>query len=163
MMSSAIPAGTRVGIDSNVLIGHFLGRNEAATDLLERVATGEIAGVTTAEMLLETAHRLMVWEARAEGLIRGNNPARRLRRKPEIVAGLHRYYEDVQTVKALGIEVLAPLKDPVGTSQRFRREYGLLVNDSLLAATLVANGVETLVTADRDFLRVKELQVCLLE
>lgn len=163
MTSDTIPAGCRVGIDYNVFIGHFLGRAPGASALLERVARGELEGVTTTEMVQETAHRLMIYEAQAAGLISGNNPARRLRQKPTVAARLRRYYEDVRAIRTLGIEVLPPLRDPLGESHRFRTEYGLLVNDSLLAASLAANRVKFLVTADRDFLRVNELQAFLLE
>lgn len=162
MASSSVPSGTRLGIDANIFIYHFVQGNPEATALLRRMAVGDLEGVTTAEVLLETAHRLMIFEATSAGLISGNNPARRLRDKHEVAAGLHRYFEDVQTIRALGIKVLPVLKDPLGASHGIRRKHGLLINDSILAATLAANNVRHLATADQDFLRVEELEVHLI-
>jgi len=99
----------------------------------------------------------------APGLAGGANPARSLKRKPEVIRKLGRYARDAAAIPAMGVRILASLDDPIRESQPFRSQYGLLTNDSLLAATLVARGVSVLATADRDFLRVKELQVLLLD
>ena len=162
MSVNDIPSGTLVGIDANVFIRHFTLGSAESTLLLKRVEAGEIVGVTTTPTLHEVLHRLMVFEARESGAISGNNPALRLRRKQKVVRKLNRYHADTAAILGMGVRLLPPLADTLHASHRFRTEYGLLVNDSLLAATLVANGVGVLVTADRDFLRVKELDVYLL-
>jgi predicted nucleic acid-binding protein len=41
-----------------------------------------------------------------------------------------------------------------------RRKYGLMVNDSLIAVAAIDSGVDAIATADRDFDRVEELEVC---
>lgn len=40
-----------------------------------------------------------------------------------------------------------------------RAEYGLIVNDSIMAASAVSADIELFATADRDFERVSELTV----
>lgn len=40
-----------------------------------------------------------------------------------------------------------------------REEHGLMVNDSILAATALSVNIETVATADRDFRRVAQLSV----
>lgn len=152
-----------VGIDANVFIRHFVQGDSKASSVLKAAAAGEICGVTTREVLLETAHRLMVFEAIGKGLVKGNNPARRLRGKPKGVAGLNDYYQDLQTIKALGIQCLPALPDPIGAGHVFRQKYGLLVNDSVLLATLVAHGVKYLATEDRDFAGLDEVAVWVVE
>ncbi len=43
-------------------------------------------------------------------------------------------------------------------SHDVRKKYGLLVNDSLVAATATLAGLSSLATADSDFRRVVELE-----
>jgi predicted nucleic acid-binding protein len=162
MRPTEIAAGERIGLDANVFVYHFCGSSAQATNLLERVERAEVSAATTQEVLFEVMHRLMAAEASAAGLIAGSNPLRSLKRRPEIVRGLHEYYRDTMAIAAIGVEVLAPLPNPLRASQRYREQFGLLTRDSVLAATLEDHGIRKLVTADRDFMRVSGIKTCLL-
>jgi len=162
MGPSELPAGAEVGVDANVFILHFCGRSPESTAFLRWVEAGEVRAFTTQEVLAEVMHRLMVLEAVAAGAVSGGNPARSLRRKPDIVKELHRYYDDTSAISAMGVRVLPPPVNPLDESHRFRRDAGLLTNDSLLAAVMGESGVRVLVTGDRDFLRVADLDVALV-
>jgi len=159
MSVNSLPNGTVAGIDANVFIYHFCGRSNECTKLLDRVERGEIRGVVTNEVMYEVLHRLMVLEAMQSGHISGGNPARKLKRHPGVVRKLTRYYRDTKAISAIGVKVLPPPPAPVPAGQSLRDRYGLLTNDSLLAATLLHHGIRMLVTADRDFERVEELSV----
>ena len=162
MSVNSLPNGSVVGIDANVFIYHFCGRSKECTRLLERIERGEIRGVVTNEALHEVLHRLMVLEAMQAGHISGKNPARKLKQDPDIVRSLTRYYRDTRAISAIGVKLLPGPKAPIRASQSMRDRYGLLTNDSLLAATLLHHGISILVTADRDFERVEELSVTLV-
>ena len=58
-----------------------------------------------------------------------------------------------------GAHVLA--HETITASATFRREHGLLVNDSLTAALLRLAQIQAIATSDRDFLRVPGLDVYL--
>lgn len=163
MPVSEIPAGAVVAIDANVFLYHFTGQSRAATEVLLQVDAGEIGGVTTQAVLAEVMHRRMVMEALEQGAISRGNPSRKLRKNPDIVKGLTQYQRDVAGLYSIGLRVFPSHPRALLDSYHFRHAYGLLTNDSLLASTLVHHGITTLVTADRDFLRVKELDVVLLE
>jgi predicted nucleic acid-binding protein len=156
--TSLIPAST-VGVDASVFILHFAGRSAEATEFLRQVEARVFRAVTTREVMFEVLHRLMVLEAVGAGLVGGGNPARALKNKPEAAKQLKRYCSDVSSIGAMGLTLLPPLPDPIRASQRFRQEYGLLSNDSLFAATLAANGIDHLVTADKDFDRLNGVHV----
>lgn len=156
-------SGTPVGLDANVFIYHFTGRSRTASHVIELVESGEIDAVTSREAVQDVLHRLMTLEAVSNGLISGKNPARKLKARPEIVRTLHRYFADTCSISALGVRILPALDDPVRRSQPLRDDFGLLAGDSLLAATLLANGVGRIVTADMDFLRVVSLKTFLLD
>jgi len=151
-----IPAGARVFIDANIFIYHFAGASEECTQFLERCERGELLGITAVHTLLEVLHRLMMIEAVAEGLVEPGGVARRLREQPEVVRRLKRYQEQGEAILEMGLEVLPLEPELIALSGRYRREYGLLVNDSLTAALVAGLGLEGLATADEDFRRLRE-------
>jgi predicted nucleic acid-binding protein len=152
-----VAAATRIFLDSTIFIYHATGASPECRCLLERCEGGDVAGVTSVVVLAEVAHRLMMIEAVAGGLVSGKDVVKKLRAKPAVVGGLHVYQEQVERIPLMGVDVL-PLD--IGTllgSAHFRRQYGLLVNDSLVVAAACGAGIAHLASADPDFGRVKEL------
>jgi len=152
-----VATATRIFLDSTIFIYHATGASPECRRLLERCEAGDVAGVTSVVVLAEVAHRLMMIEAVARGLVSGKDVVKKLRAKPAVVGGLHVYQEQVERIPLMGVDVL-PLD--IGTllgSAHFRRQYGLLVNDSLVVAAARGAGVAHLASADPDFGRVKEL------
>jgi predicted nucleic acid-binding protein len=152
-----VAAATRIFLDSTIFIYHATGASPECRRLLERCEGGDVAGVTSVVVLAEVAHRLMMIEAVAGGLVSGKDVVKKLRAKPAVVGGLHVYQEQVERIPLMGVDVL-PLD--IGTllgSAHFRRQYGLLVNDSLVVAAACGAGIAHLASADPDFGRVKEL------
>lgn len=153
-----IPSASRVFLDSTIFIYHAVGASVQCRALLERCESGDVAGVTSLVVLAEVAHRLMTIEAVAAGLVSGKDIVKKLRARPDLVARLHLYQEQVERIPLMGVDV-RPLN--AGTFLRsadVRREYGLLVNDSLIVASANEAGVGHLASADGDFGRVKELK-----
>ena len=159
MTTDRVPSTTRIFLDSTIFIYHATGVSPHCRALLERCESGDVAGVTSVVVLAEVAHRLMLIEAVAARLVPGKDVVKKLRAKPDIVRQLHVYQEQVERIPLMGVDV-APLD--VGTllgSADIRREYGLLVNDSLVVAAARAAGIDHLASADTDFGRVKGLKV----
>jgi len=101
----------------------------------------------------------MIVEAVATGLVSGKDVVKKLRARPDLVRRLHVYQEHIERIPLMGVDVI-PLD--VGTLLRsadIRRQYGLLVNDSLVVAAACGAGVGHLASADVDFGRVKELKL----
>lgn len=163
MRVNEIAPGSRVCLDANVFIYHFCGRSRQATELLLDVEDGQLHGFTTSGVLAEVLHRLMVIEAVSVGAISGASPARALRRRPEVVRALRRYYRDTSSIPAMGVEVIEPGGDLLRASHPLRTGYGLLTNDSLLVAAALGAGMDVLATADRDLARVREIDIALLD
>ena len=69
------------------------------------------------------------------------------------------YQEQIERIPLMGVDII-PLE--VGTLLRsadIRREYGLLVNDSLVVAAARGAAIGHLASADPDFNRVKDLEL----
>jgi predicted nucleic acid-binding protein len=154
-----IPDGSRVFLDANVFIYHFTGVSTACRDLLRRCEDGLVTGVTSVLVLAEVAHRLMMLEAVARGLVSPGNVARKLRERPEVVRQLTGAQAQVDAIDQMGVEV-QPLDPGVWTrSADVRRKWGLLMNDSLIVATCLEVGLSALASADLDFERVEGLHL----
>jgi predicted nucleic acid-binding protein len=141
-----------------IFIYHATGASPQCRALLERCEAGDVAGLTSVIVLAEVAHRLLIIEAVTTGLVTGKDVVKKLRARPDLVRLLHVYQEQVERIPLMGIDV-APLD--AGTLLRsadMRRQYGLLVNDSIVAAAARGAGVDLLASADADFARVKGLR-----
>ncbi|HSG38797.1 MAG TPA: hypothetical protein VLE27_04085, partial [Thermoanaerobaculia bacterium] len=93
-----VERGARVFIDASVFIYHFTGASLDCRRFLETCERGQVEGFSSVTALAEVAHRLMMIEAVAKGLISPGNPARKLREKPEIVRELHVYLEQIELI-----------------------------------------------------------------
>lgn len=148
-------------LDANVFIYHFTGVSPQCTALLVRCEGGEVQGVTATHVLAEVVHRLMAIEAVRKGLVTAGNVAAKLRAHPEVVRRLTDYQANVDTLLAIGLQVLALGPDDLVASGAVRRTTGLLTNDSLSVAMLRRERIRALATTDRDFGRVSDLRVYL--
>jgi predicted nucleic acid-binding protein len=162
MASSALeelPAKKKVFVDSTIFIYHFTGISKECRDFLIRCERGELSAVTSVVVLAEVAHRLLVAEAVKKGLVSGGNPAAKLAGRPQAVKGLSAYWEQVRQIPLMGIDIVVLDLKTLFDSAHYRHRYGLLVNDSLVAASAKAAGISSMATADADFRRVPDLAV----
>lgn len=159
MTLDRIPDGGRVFLDSTIFIYHATGVSAACRVLLERCEAAEVAGVTSVTVLAEVAHRLMLIEAVAAGLVSGKDVVKKLRARPDVVRKLHVYQEQVERIPLMGVQVVPVELGAFLRSAEVRREHGLLVNDSLVVAAAREAGIESVASADSDFRRVKALTV----
>jgi predicted nucleic acid-binding protein len=151
-----VPSGARVFIDSTIFIYHATAVSVQCRGLLERCESGDVAGVSSALVLAEVAHRLMTIEAVASGTIVGRDVVKKLRGRPDVVRQLHVYQEQVDRVPLIGIEILPLDSGALVRSAEVRRESGLLVNDSLVVITARDAGIAHVASGDPDFSRIED-------
>lgn len=155
-----IPSGSLCVLDTNVLIYAEQGVSPQAQRLLRRIEEHDVSGVSPQPVWQETIHRLMVTEAIMLGHIRGPNPARQLAGKPGVVKGLTMYRDKVKALVTLGLG-FEPCHevDLLGKALEVQEQYGLLTNDSLIAAMALRMEADALASADSRFRVVKELKL----
>jgi len=153
----AIEPDTHVFIDAPIFIYHFAGASTECRRLLERCERGDIRGITSVVVLAEVALRMMTLEAVAKGLVSPGNVVKKLREKPEIVSSLRDYQEQVEKIPLMFVEVVPLDLGLLLRSAQLRNRFGLLVNDSLVAASALESNVTTMASADPDFARVRGL------
>ena len=156
-----IPAGEMVFLDANVFI-HYFGRDPdlgpPARDLLYRIESGELRGVTSTHILAEVMHRLMTIEAMQTLGWPYAGIAQRLRRHPDAIEKLHVFQDCVREISDSPVAIhevtSANLSDATGISAA----EGLLTNDAIVVAAMRELGLNLIASEDTDFDRVAELQ-----
>lgn len=146
-------------VDAPIFIYHFTGVSEQCREFLARCERGVITAKTSAVIIAEVTHRLMMIEAVARGFVQPGQVVKKLRAQPEIVRKLRLYDEQVRQIPWMEIEVIPLQSSTLFQAAEVRRQEGLLTNDSAFVATARADAITTLVTADRDFTRLRDVQV----
>ena len=158
MTVTQIPDGTRVFLDSNVLVHAIARRSVQCCALLDRCSREEVCGLICTEVIHEITHKLMLVEAANNGLI-AEERASLLSGKPDTVRSLRWYWEEVTGL--LDSAVLALQYEPpdLEMAQRIRERYGLMTRDSLMVSAMMRYRITSLATNDRVFERVGGIQV----
>ncbi len=157
MTLDRVPASSRIFLDSTIFIYHATGTSPQCRDLLGRCEAGDLRGVTSVVVLAEVAHRLMIIEAVTSGAVSGKDVVKKLRARPDLARRLHVYQEQIERIPLMGVDIVPLGLRVLIRSADVRRQYGLLVNDSLVVAAARELGIESLASADADFRRVEEM------
>lgn len=123
----------------------------------------EVVGIVPFAALLEVCHRLMLIEARATGQITGSNPARKLASRPELVQRLHVYRTKLEALIDMGLRIEPHLGADLASALDLQSEHGLLTTDSIILATTLRLGADCLVTTDRAFRRVPDIEIVAID
>jgi len=154
-----IASGSLCVLDTNILIYAEQRASLQAERLMRRIEGQDVIGVMPQPVWQETMHRLMIAEALMLGHIRGPNPARQLAEKPDVVKKLALYRDKIRALVTLGLG-FTPCheSDLMGKALEIQERYGLLTNDSLIAAIALRVEADALVSADTRFQAIKELR-----
>ena len=155
-----IPSGSLCVVDTNVLLYAEQGVSTQAQRLLRRIERRELIGVVPQPVWQELTHKLMLAEAIMLGQIAGGNPAKQLAAKPEVIKRLTIYRDKVAALVTLGLGFEACTRtDLLDKALPLQEQYGLMTNDSVIAAVAIRLEADALVSADTRFKVVKDLNV----
>ncbi|MBI5328184.1 MAG: PIN domain-containing protein [Deltaproteobacteria bacterium] len=159
MRLSNIKRDANVFIDANIFIYHFTGASKECSEFLKRCEQGEVSGMTSVIALLEVLHRLMMVEAVGKKLAAPPNIVKKLQKHPEKIKQLKDYYLNTRKIADMGI-IIKPLTfETAEKSNSFRTEYGLMVNDSIIAAGMAEEGMDSLASNDDGFRKIGKFKV----
>jgi predicted nucleic acid-binding protein len=160
MTFATIPAGASVFVDANIFVYAFgpdpvLG--PPCDRLLDRIEQQDIQGFTSAHVLSDVAHRLMVLEACTTLGWPHAGIARRLRQHPAEVQQLNRYRQSIDEIAVIGMQALSVTGGQVSRAADVSRQYGLLSGDALVVVVMGDHSLTLLASYDADFDRVPGL------
>lgn len=155
-----IPAGSLCVIDTNVLLYAEQGVSDQAQRLLRRCSKGELIGTLPQTVWQELTHKLMLAEAMMKHGISGRNPAARLADRPNVVRTLTLYQMKVRALVDLGLRFEhCEQRDLLQSAFDLQTRYGLLTNDAVILAVAVRLEADCLVSSDKSFGSVEEIDV----
>lgn len=128
-------------LDTNILVA-FLDsssvKHEAAVGLMENVESRQIQGVVSSQNVLELSSVLIGGYKGSRGKVVG----------------------DLEELLGSPLNLICPNNKTVGLFLEFlRRDQTVHITDIFLAAIMVANGVDSIITNDKSFEKIKGMKV----
>jgi predicted nucleic acid-binding protein len=157
-----IQNGSLCVVDTNVLLYAEQGLSPQAKRLIRRCSTGDLMGILPQTVWQELTHKFMLAEALMMERISGPNAGRKLSRQPEIVRRLGLYKDKIMALVNMGLGFEPCTKeDLLVNAFLYQEKYGLLTNDSVIAAIAVRVKADVLVTADAAFQKITDIPVAI--
>ena len=155
-----IPGGALCVVDTNVLLYAEQGVSTQAKRFVRRCSNGEVKATLPQTVWQELTHKLMLAEALMRGLTSSGNPAARLSTRPEAIRALTFYRTKVRALVDLGFG-FEPCMQPdlLDSGFALQERYGLLTNDAVVLAVALRLGADALVSADKAFRNVTEVEI----
>ncbi len=160
MKLTEIKAGSEIFVDSNIFIYHFTGVSDECSDFLGRCERGKLIAMTSVNVILEVLHRLMMVEAVRKNLVKPPNVMKKLSKAPQKLKRLNEYSENTEKIPDMGVAIKPLIFETIIKSHVVRLTSGLMVNDSVIIASMKQEGVKLLATNDKAFEKVDEIDVC---
>lgn len=156
-----LPDDAAVFIDANifVLAGSSGPIGQQCLDLLDRARYGRVQGFTAAFVVAEVTHRVMVNEARQQLQRSARETVEYLQQNPAFVRSLTRHLTVASDIGKAGIDILPLTVKDLHASKAYRRDYGLLTNDSLIVAVMRHQKLRHLASHDGGFAQITGLQL----
>jgi predicted nucleic acid-binding protein len=161
---AALPAGTRVFVDTNIFDLHYRGKSATCSAFINRVAGGEVVAYVNTQVLSDLLHKLMLAEAYAKGLISRRQASAlkaKLKADRALVARLTDYQTQFENTLAIGLRVLRISQKILVETKTERAAHGLMTGDSLHLGNMNRHPIplQDIVTYDGDFAHIPRLTV----
>jgi len=159
---SNLPDGSEICADANILAYHFNktpGLSVISGEFLERSYREEITIVTSPQIVSDVIHRSMMAEAQREFGLDSKDLANYLKKHPDIVRQLKDHLDIPSLLARLKVNILPATYIHYHAAKRFRQEYGMMADDSLILGMMRVEKIRHLATNDRDFRRLKGIKV----
>ena len=155
----AVPNGTNVFIDANVLVYGLTGTSAQCKTFLERCSREEVTGITLFEIVNNATHSFMKAEAVQKALCAQKGALAYLKGHPDQVRLLTDYWTNTRRLLALNL-LFVPLElDLIEGAHPERCAAGLLTDDSTIVAAMRAYGISSLATRDNQLDTVARIDV----
>jgi predicted nucleic acid-binding protein len=125
----------------------------------KRVETGLLNASTSAAVVSEATHKVMLAEAIQRHGLAHQGLAHRLQRRRNLIATLSEHQKVGLLVRALGVRVEPVTLDVIEQAAVLSTRYLLLTNDAISTAVMQRLGLTDLVTNDNNFDSVRGLTI----
>ncbi|HEY7490428.1 MAG TPA: type II toxin-antitoxin system VapC family toxin [Candidatus Tectomicrobia bacterium] len=161
-MLSNLPDGTSCFIDANIICYHIIqtpSLSNECTRFIKRVERGSVRASTSASVVAEAIHKVMLAEAIQQYKLDHRGLAHRLQRQRELLAGLSEHRQVPTLMQALSLHIEPVTLAILERAASISTQYRLLTNDAVTIAVMEKLGLSHLVTNDDNFDAVPGLSI----
>ena len=161
-MLSDLPDGAPCFVDANVICYHIIQTpplSDECARFIKRIERGAIRASTSAAVVAEAIHKVMLAEAIQQYKLDHRGLAHRLQRQRDLIAGLSEHRKVPMLMKALSLHVEPVTLDILERAANISTQYRLLTNDAVTIAVMEKLGLSHLVTNDDNFDSVSGLSI----
>ncbi len=119
----------------------------------------DIEAYTSALVMAEVLHRLMIAEVVEMHDVKPQRAVKFLKQNPEIISTLEKCESAIKGIPEFKVKILSAASEAIFQSKKPRKQYNLLTNDSLNLYVIKTNGLTDIVTNDSDFDGIDWLKV----
>lgn len=138
-MKPELPDGAICFLDANIFYYHFVQSGEIfdrCTDLLLRAQNARITAFSSAHVIAEAIHKIMIAEAAARFSLGRAGLVSWLQRNPQRVTELGEFSAAAQEIAAMTITTVALDAGLLVEASNISRTTGLLTNDAAVLAVM---------------------------
>ena len=149
-----IPDGATCFLDATIFYYHLVNTpplSDDCSDLLTRIGSGAIYGVTSTVVLAEATHKVMLAEIVRKHSITPQGLISRIKKHPDLLINLTAHQQIVALAQALKITIMPITINLLRRGAELSPQMRLLTNDSLTLAVMEKAQTKSLATNDDDF------------
>lgn len=153
-MLDNIPDGTDCFVDANLIVDYivdFTPFSQQCEAMFKRVQIGAIKASTSATVVGEAVHKVMLAEAMEQHGLSRQGLAHRVQRKRNLIATLSKHQSVFAFIRALSLHVEPVTLDLIERAAALSVQHLLLTNDAITVASMEKLGLTHLATNDDNF------------
>ena len=157
MTFADLRTGDAVFVDANTLIHLFQPHPQLgpySQQLIQRIDSQDLLGLTSSHVVGEVSHRLMTIEANRTLNWPVAGIGNRLRSNPDEVQKLTLFRRAVEQIAQSRLQILTLTPPMLVAAVALCQQLGLLTNDALSVSLMQAHGLTKIAISDADFDRV---------
>ena len=154
---------SKIFIDANIfLYGAMDYTKYRATcrAFLQNIESGTYFAATSALVLNEVIHKLILAETTKTYRLRSENEAKKLiEDKPETISSLTGVWKTYAVIKAYPLVIYSIDKATMDMAADLSSRYGLFISDASHLAVMKINGISNIATNDNDFQLAEDISI----
>ncbi len=161
-MLSDLPDGTSCFVDANIICYHIVKTpplSDECTKFLKRIEERTLNASTSAVVVAEAIHKVMLAEVVQQYGLDHRGLAHRLPRRRDLITGLSEHRKVPFLVRSLAIHVEPITLDILERAADVSAQHRLLTNDALTVAVMEKLSLSHLATNDDNFDSLPDLSV----
>ena len=127
---------------------------------LQNIESGTYFAATSALVLNEIVHKLILAETTKTYHLRSENESKKLiEDKPETISSLTRVWKTYAVIRAYPLVIYSIDKATMDMATDLSSRYGLFISDATHLAVMKMNGISNIATNDNDFQRIDDINI----